>query len=65
MNDVVLNIIVLSCRVVFKCVVIVGVCCVVFNGGVVAFVCNVLCDGIVKLNSVVFGGKVVVLELLV
>lgn len=31
-------------------------CCVVFNGGVVAFRCN----SAVKLNSVVFGRKVVV-----
>lgn len=45
---------------VFKCVINRVVCCVVFNGGVVAFRCNVLCDGVVKLSSVVFGRKVVV-----
>lgn len=56
MNNVVLNIVVLSCPVVFKCVVNVVVCCVVFNGFVVAFRYN----GAVKLNGVVFGRKVVV-----
>lgn len=49
-----LNIVVLSCSVVFKCTVNVEVCCVVFNGSAVAFRCN----GAVKLNSVVFGRKV-------
>lgn len=51
-----LNTVVLSCSVVFKLIVNVVVCCVVFNGGVVAFRCN----SAVKLNSVVFGRKVVV-----
>ncbi len=56
MNNVVLNIVALSCPVAVKCVVNVAVCCVVFNVGVVA----VRCNGAVKLNSVVFGRKVVV-----
>lgn len=48
--------------VLFEISVIVPLCCAVFIGGVVVFKCNVVCDGIVKLNSVVFGGKVVLVN---
>jgi len=34
----------------------------VFIGDVVGFKCNVVCDGIVKLISGVFGGKVVLVN---